>query len=203
MQDQKQQVRRIPLGIVTGISALLLALGVGGSWWAWNSLKFSTTTPVTQTAKQPQLAQPPSAEVKVQVYWLNDVNNQIELVASSIKLDGGEEPAEVLKGAFGKLLAGPSDPGVATTIPQGTKLRRLELKTNGVHVGLSEEFTTGGGSASMTGRLAQVLYTASSLDPEANVWVEVEGERLEVLGGEGLLLEQPLTREDFEQNFDL
>ncbi|NET56754.1 MAG: spore germination protein [Symploca sp. SIO2E6] len=202
MQDQKQQVHRIPLGIVVGTSALLLALGVGGSWRIWNSFKFSTTTPVTQTAEPSQLALP-SAEVKVQVYWLNDVNNQIELVASSVRLDGGEEPAAVLKGAFDKLLAGPSDPGVATTIPQGTKLRRLYLKTNGIHVDLSQEFTTGGGSASMTGRLAQVLYTASSLDPEANVWVEVEGERLDVLGGEGLLLEQPLTREDFEQNFDL
>jgi spore germination protein GerM len=192
MQDQQQEVRRIPLGIVAGISAVLLALGVGGSWWAWNLLKFSTT-PVTQTAQSPQPVQP-SAEVKVQVYWLNDVNNQIELVASSVNLDGGEEPADVLKGAFGKLLAGPSDPAVATTIPQGTKLRKLYLETNGVHVDLSQEFTTGGGSASMTGRLAQVIYTASSLDPEANVWVEVEGERLEVLGGEGLLLEQPLTR---------
>ncbi len=202
MQDQQQEVRRIPLGIVASISAVLLVLGVGGSWWAWNSFKFSTTTPVTQTAKSPQPLQP-STEGKVQVYWLNDVNNQIELVASSVKLDVGEEPAEILKGAFGKLLAGPSDPAVATTIPEGTKLRRLYLETNGVHVDLSQEFTTGGGSASMTGRLAQVLYTASSLDPEANVWVEVEGERLEVLGGEGLLLEQPLTRKNFEQNFAL
>ncbi|NEP11885.1 MAG: spore germination protein [Symploca sp. SIO2C1] len=202
MQDQQQEVRRIPLSIVASISAVLLALGVGVSWWAWNSFKFSTTTPVTQTAKSPQPLQP-SAQGKVQVYWLNDVNNQIELVGSSVKLDVGEEPAEILKGAFGKLLAGPSNPAVATTIPEGTKLRRLDLETNGVHVDLSEEFTTGGGSASMTGRLAQVLYTASSLDPEANVWVEVEGERLEVLGGEGLLLEQPLTRKNFEQNFDL
>jgi|GEM_PF-4992858 len=46
MQDQ-QQVRRFPLGIFVGISSALLAFGVGGSWWVWNSLKFSTTTPVT------------------------------------------------------------------------------------------------------------------------------------------------------------
>lgn len=202
MQDQQQEVRRIPLGIVAGVSAVLLGLGVGGSWWAWNSLKLSTTTPVTQTAQSPQPVQP-TTEEKVQVYWLNDVNNRIELVASSVKLDDAEEPGEVLKGAFAQLLAGPGDSAVATTIPQGTKLRRLYLETDGVHVDLSKEFTTGGGSASMTGRLAQVLYTASSLDPNTNVWLEVEGEQLEVLGGEGLLLEQPLTREYFEKNFAL
>jgi len=29
---------------------------------------------------------------------------------------------------------------------------------------------------------------------------DIEGKPLEVLGGEGLLLEQPLTRESFEKN---
>jgi spore germination protein GerM len=55
----------------------------------------------------------------------------------------------------------------------------------------------------MTGRVAQVLYTASSLDPATKVWLEVEGKPLEVLGGEGLMIDQPLTRENFKKNFEL
>jgi spore germination protein GerM len=201
MQDQ-QQVRRIPLGVIAGISAVLLAGGGGAAWLGWNSIMTSTKTPVQTTAQSPQPVQP-SSEEKVQIYWLNNVDNKIEVVSSSIILKDADQPSEILEGALKSLLTGPADPAFSTTIPQGTKLREVSLKADGVHVDLSEEFTTGGGSASMTGRVAQVLYTASSLDPTAKVWINVEGKPLEVLGGEGLMIDQPLTRENFEKDFDL
>ncbi|MFO5473015.1 MAG: GerMN domain-containing protein, partial [Dolichospermum sp.] len=72
-----------------------------------------------------------------------------------------------------------------------------------VHVNLSENFTSGGGSSSMIGRIGQVVYTATSLNPQAKVYIEVNGKPLEVLGGEGVELEQPLTRESFQKNYPL
>jgi len=54
----------------------------------------------------------------------------------------------------------------------------------------------------MSSRVAQVLYTATSLQPNAKVWIDIEGKPLEVLGGEGLLLEQPLTGK-LRENFTL
>lgn len=203
MQDQRQQaVRRIPLGLVASVSAVLITVGGGAGWWAWNEFQSLTTTPVPTT---PQASKPvqPSAEKKVQVYWLNNVNNRIEVVPSSIVLKASDEPSKILEGAFNHLLSGSADPALGTTIPKGTKLRKVSLQADGVHVDLSKEFTTGGGSASMTGRLAQVLYTATTLDPAAKVWIAVEGKPLEVLGGEGLMLDQPMTRENFQKNFAL
>ena len=201
MQDQ-QQVRRIPLGVIAGISAVLLAGGGGAAWLGWNSIMTSTKTPVPTTPELPKPVQP-STEEKVQVYWLTNVNNRIEVVPSSITLKDADEPSEIIEGALKSLLIGPADPAFATTIPKGTKIRKVSLEADGVHVDLSKEFTKGGGSASMTGRVAQVLYTASSLDPAAKVWIEVEGKPLEVLGGEGLILDQPMTREKFKENFAL
>ncbi|NEP24082.1 GerMN domain-containing protein [Moorena sp. SIO3I6] len=212
MHDQ-QDDRGIPLGVIASISILVLTAGGGGTWWAWRSQQSSpevpvTTTPQSSTPKSSQSIQPttekPSTKEKIQVYWLNDVDNQIVLIPSSIPLNNKTlNKGQILESAFEGLLAGPTNGTFTTTIPQGTKLRGVSLKSDGVHVDLSQEFTVGGGSSSMSGRLAQVVYTASSLDPNTQVWIEVDGKQLEVLGGEGLMLDQPLTRQDVNQNFPL
>jgi spore germination protein GerM len=144
----------------------------------------------------------PSIEQTAQIYWLRDTGSNLEVVPQPIKV-ATNQPNTVLEAAFKSLLAGSKDAALSSTIPEGTKLRSVKIQNDGIHVDLSEEFTSGGGSASMTGRVAQVIYTATSLQPDAKVWIDVEGKPLEVLGGEGLELEQPLTRQSFKENFTL
>ncbi|HEY9653448.1 MAG TPA: GerMN domain-containing protein [Coleofasciculaceae cyanobacterium] len=202
MHDQ-QDVRRIPIGLVASVAAALLTAGSGAAWWAWNSMNSAPTPSApSTTTPSPQTAQPPT-EQKVQIYWLNTTNNKIELAPSAVTLPEAKESSKILEGAFESLLAGPTNPAFSTTIPKGTELRNVSVESDGVHVDLSDEFTTGGGSTSMMGRVGQVVYTASSLDPNTKVWINVEGKPLDVLGGEGLELNQPLTRETFKENFPL
>ena len=55
-------------------------------------------------------------------------------------------------------------------------------------------------------RVAQVLYTASSIEESANVYLSVQGELLNEenpLGGEGLILAEPLTRKQFVEDFSI
>lgn len=166
----------------------------------------TATTPITTASQAPQPTQslPPAAEKTVQVYWLKNTGTSIEVVPSSIQLQkANSKPSVLLGDAFNTLLAGPTDANLTSTIPSGTKLRSVDVREDGIHVNLSQEFTTGGGTTSMTGRVAQVLYTATSLNPDAKVWIDVEGKKLEILGGEGLELDQPLTRKKFEADYQL
>ncbi|MBV8884672.1 MAG: GerMN domain-containing protein [Chroococcidiopsidaceae cyanobacterium CP_BM_RX_35] len=206
----KQRTDRIPRGVVVGIVAAMVAAGGGAAWWTVHSANSPTNPPPPTTTTLPPptspLRSPLAAKAEIQtaqVYWLKDTDKHLELVKSSVKLKAANQPDAVLAAAFNRLLAGPTDAGVSSTIPRGTKLRDVKTKSDGVHVNLSQEFTSGGGSDSMTGRIGQVLYTATSLEPSAKVWISVEGKPLTVLGGEGLELEQPLTRQGFQQNFSL
>lgn len=232
MQDRQKRPRRFTPRFLTVVAVSAFLVGGGTALLAVNTLMSlrtsqersqptisqpdrtsvpqqpsdSTNTPspaVTNQPNQTPVSQQPDATTTTQVYWLNATGDKIELLPAPISIAKSAEPKQALDAAFEQLLAGPPDTEHSTTIPQGTKLLSLKVNSDGVRVNLSQEFMTGGGSSSMTARLAQVLYTATSLDPSQKVWLDVEGQPLEVLGGEGLMVEQPITRQYFEENFEL
>ena len=166
-------------------------------------------TPTAQTpnalgskSPQPKPLQQTAAQT-VPVYWVKQASGKFEAVPTKVAVKQADKPDATLQAAFNSLLAGPKDASVSSEIPKGTKLRSLSVENDGVYVDLSAEFTSGGGSNSMTGRLGQVIYTATSLKPNTKVWISVEGKPLELLGGEGLEVAQPSTRQSFDKNFPL
>lgn len=202
MQDHSrysEHTSRLPIVLVAGVSALVVALGGGTA--AFLSRQALMPQP-TQTSQGPSdQALDPASESTARVYWLQDTGTSLELAPRPVQIAANTSPSVALERAFTTLLTTQPTGEQASTIPAGTQLRSLTVEADGVHVNLSENFTQGGGSASMTGRVAQVLYTATSLDPEAPVWISVEGKPLEVLGGEGITVAQPLTREAFQKDF--
>jgi spore germination protein GerM len=188
------------------IGAVAIIVFLGGSavaWWANKSLKSPPQIENNPISTDPKPAIPddpplPLPKKNMDVYWLDD---DLKLVATSVTISKANSEEESLKNIFAILLAGSPKGKNGTTIPQGTKLLKLSSEKNGIHLNLSQEFVSGGGSASMTGRLGQIIYTATTLNPNANVWIDVEGKPLEVLGGEGLLVEQPMSRKLFQEDF--
>jgi spore germination protein GerM len=194
--------------------SILLTTAVALSLWAGNLLlspdrqKLSAPITISSTTPTNSPLRSNTQQSQPQVYWLRSRQNRLTLVAKSLpsNTDNASSSQQVLTTAMQKLLAAQPGEDLSTTIPKGTKLRSLEVRSDGVHVDLSREFRSGGGSTSLIYRIAQVIYTTSSLDANAKVFIYVERDPIDEkhpLGGEGLILRQPITRAQFNKDFSI
>ena len=216
---------------IAGFALVILAVSGGIAWCTWQITKptlVSQQTSSTQVQNSlvsslpktaiSSLAVPKAIEkttskdtskarqLKPRTYWLKVENNQIRLVSQTVNIKEGITSELGLKKAFTHLLNSPKSASTSTLIPAGTRLLSVRVTKAGIYVDLSPEFSQGGGSTSMAYRVAQVIYTATSIDPKAKVFVSVAGESIDTdhpLGGEGLVLRQPITRLQFVEDFSI
>jgi hypothetical protein len=103
-----------------------------------------------------------------------------------------------LEEALALLAAGPSpaerELGLSSALPEGTEVRGVAVDGSVAVIDVNAAFGSGGGSTSMLSRVAQFVYTATAFDGIDAVEFTLGGEPLTVLGGEGLLLEEPQAR---------
>jgi spore germination protein GerM len=185
--------------ILIVFSLLLIGLAEITGFWGLTKV----ILPTVKESKPSSLVEVQPAKLSPQIYRLEIVDNRIRLTPKTF--DTAATSSEVALKLALEQLFGPSlafDP--TTTIPQKTRLLDLHTSKEGIHINLSQEFAQGGGSSSMIYRVAQVLYTATSIDSQIPIFLSIEGKPLNKdypLGGEGLLLEYPLTRQQFNQEF--
>ena len=199
------------IGFTLGIITSILVAGTGAAWWAFQSLTSSpprspNIETVKPTPEKPKVVQKPQSSLiqsQAKTYWLSANSDKLDFVTNAVSVQKSANKDQVLQTALEQLLSQTPNPPASTAIPSGTQLLSLKMSSKGVYLNLSDAFTQGGGSESMMGRLGQILYTASSVDPNMPVWISVEGKLLETLGGEGLMLEQPITRQWFKENFEM
>ncbi len=112
------------------------------------------------------------------------------------------EAATPARGALESLLAAPTAEdvaaGLSSAIPAGTTLLGLDIAAGVATADLSGQFGSGGGSLSMQERVAQVVYTLTQFPTVQKVAFRMDGAPVTMLGGEGLMIGTPQTRNDWE-----
>ena len=157
----------------------------------------TTGTPPATVSPAPATSTPaPAAPVTFKAYFAYHEKMQ----PAARALPAGT--TAVLKGALEALLAGPTAAekagGLVTMVPAGTKLRGVTLSGHVAIVDFNAAFASGGGSLSMTDRLAQVVYTATQFPGVTSVTLKLDGKTIKVLGGEGIMVDHPRTRKSCE-----
>lgn len=160
----------------------------------------STPVPVATPTATPPPATPgptPTAQrtLTVALYFLRQ--EKLAVARRAV----GETP-RIGTAALQELLAGPTDQeisfGLSTEIPPGTRLNDLAIADGVATVDLSADFAAGGGSFSMQARVAQVVFTLTQFSSVRAVRFRLDGQPVSAIGGEGVVVEPPPSRADFE-----
>jgi hypothetical protein len=185
------------------VAVVLLAAACGG-----DEEEPSPAPPPAQTeTSQPPAPPPPATETEPV-----ETEPAEETMALSVYFLRGEkigvarrfvpETQGVGRAALEELLAGPTaeetEAGLLTGIPEGTELLGLTIENGVATVDLSGAYDDGGGSLAMFTRLAQVVYTLTQFPTVQGVNFELDGEPVETFSSEGIILDHPQTREDYE-----
>ena len=130
----------------------------------------------------------------VKVYFFK--GDKLFAVERPLKAD--ETP---LNTAFRELVAGPSaeelGQGVASRLPADVKIFSLRVQGKTAIINFNRQLGSHpGGAAQLQGMLKQIVYTATEIPGIEKAWVWLEGKTQIVLGGEGLVLDRPLSRRD-------
>lgn len=153
----------------------------------------TTSTPATTAPGTEPTA---TASTTLKVYFLHGEG----LIVASRTVPATTAVAST---AMRELLAGPTAAerarGLASAIPTGTELRGVRIADGVATVDLGKRYESGGGTLSMSMRLAQVVYTLTQFPTVTSVRFALDGKPVTVFSGEGIILEHPQTRADLEE----
>lgn len=191
-----------------GLAALglsLLLAGCGGQVGTTTSASTATAQPPSGTTTAPSVTttsagaattSPAAPLVQVSAYF---VQNE-KMVTAHREVPGALAVGEA---AVNALLAGPTASemaaGFSSDIPAGTSFLGLTIKEGVATIDLSSAYASGGGSLTMFLRLAQVVYTLTQFPTITSVVFSLDGKPVTVFSGEGLVLDHPQTRSDYEE----
>jgi germination protein M len=148
----------------------------------------TTAPPATETA-------PPTKTITVSVYLLR--GEKVGVVHRQVPAT-----TAVAAAAMRELLKGPTpqerELGFGTAIPAGTALNGVAIESGLATVDLSRQYASGGGSLSMFTRLAEVVFTLTQFPTVKGVNFELDGTPVTVFSSEGIGLDHPQTRKDYE-----
>lgn len=166
-----------------------------------NAVVEETTTeeqPVADTEEQ-NLDVPKSY---VNVYFIGQNDNKEEVYKVVKREYHAKTDGTKLKFSIENLLKGPNPTektkGIYSEIPQGTKLLSLEETPEKITINLSGDFEQGGGTDGLYKRLYQIIKT-SNKNTTTKVYLYINGKQADVIGGEGIMINQPLSEKSLEE----
>ncbi len=162
-------------------------------------------TPVSETQIPKEETQKPNPEpvekVYVNVFFIGQNANKEEVYRAVNREYDKDIDGPKIKFAIQSLISGPTayekSKGVYSEIPAGTRVISINETADKIVINLNSAFENGGGTDSLYKRLYQLIKTAKR-NTNKPVYLYIEGNKAEVIGGEGIMITQPLNENSLD-----
>lgn len=182
------------LNIILIILTILVAIA-----FAFSVKGMKTPPAPTEVVTAPEEVETPDDNTESQyinVFFIGQNKDKEEVYKAVKRKYDPTVDGTPIKFAITALIDGPKPEevqlGVYSEIPVGTRLLSIVEAPEGVYINLSKHFDTGGGTDSIYKRIFQLIKTAK-YNTTKPVYLLIENQPVEVLGGEGIMITQPLN----------
>ncbi len=135
-------------------------------------------------------------KIFVNVYFIGQNKNNQEVYKIVRRNYNPDTDGSKLEFAIKNLIKGPSvserKNKIYSEIPKGTQLLYIKETPNKAIINLSSEFEQGGGTDGLYKRLYQLIKTANR-NTNKDVYLRINDVQVEVIGGDGIMITQPLN----------
>jgi len=190
-----QRARALPALLIAALVLVAAAaLGACGDGSEASPSPPMTATATSSPSPSPTPSGTPVGTTRLSVHFLRD--EKLGVAERRVP-----QTKAVAAAALRELCSGPTETervaGLSTAIPNGTALRSVSISGGVALVDLSSAYDNGGGSLSMTARVAQVVYTLTQFPSIKAVSFSLDGAPISTLGNEGVALATPQRRADW------
>jgi spore germination protein GerM len=163
--------------------------------------------PESTEMKEPEIVQEQSTEQSVstedfitgKVYFCRILENGTQRILTAFRKIPTDNS---LEHALKALLSGPTEAeashDIVTNIPENTMLKSIKIENNIMFLDFSTEFEFNSfGRESTVLQLKQIVFTATEYTDIKQIQFLIDGQIRTYLGGDGVFIGKPLSRDDF------
>lgn len=158
---------------------------------------------VSQRSLEEEVVENKSEKTKeyINIYFIGRNEHDEEVYKAVKRVYNKDVDGSKLKFAITSLINGPKpdekDKGVYTEIPSSSQIINIQESNDKIIINLNSAFVNGGGADSLYKRLYQLIKT-TKLNTSIPTYLYIDGQKADIIGGEGIMLSQPLSNSSLE-----
>ena len=150
---------------------------------------------------KPEDAEENKEKEYINIYFIGKNEHNEEVYKAVKRVYKADIDGSKIRYAVNCLMRGPKpeeqQKGVYTEIPPSAQIINITETSDKVIVNLTSAYVNGGGTESLYKRLYQLIKTVK-LNTDLPVYLFIDGQRADVVGGEGIMLSQPLSNSSLD-----